>query len=486
MTRYLCISVTFLDALFHGKGDDERPEWPPSPLRLFQALVAGTHAGCHQKDWSETKQRAFEWLEKRNPPDIVAPPSHEARPYTLFVPDNDSDNKEKFDRQKRLKGKLFHPHRILDGDAIHYLWRIEDTEWPSAEANVSIILNEATKLLALGLGIDMVIGYGCLLSAAEVNGLKGVRWHPREAYRPEQKWRVPREGTLRNAQSVYRSRIKRLEGKRYRPLEVLNAYGEVLYVKAGTLPPRPYVAFALEPYSVGKHRRAVSQSDIAKVAAMVRHTACGEAKRDSHNFPGGAEKYVAGHLPRDSPSSVRFSYLPLPSVGHPHADGMIRRVLIAEPYGGNGEHVKWAKRRLANTELIESSTEKTFALLSELDAEDRRMVRNYVQASKAWLTVTPVILPGFDDGKYEKALGLLQKAIQQAGLDVEMVEDANLRKAPFLSGSLHPLAYFRPDYLRNLPGWHVYLQFREPVDGPLAIGLGRHIGLGLFLPADTD
>lgn len=482
MTRYLCISVTFLDALFHGQGDDERPEWPPSPLRLFQALVAGTHVGCHQNDWLETKQRAFEWLEKRRPPDIVAPPARKARPFTIFVPDNDSDDKEKFDRQKRLKGKLFCPHRMLDGDTLHYLWRIEDAEWPSAESNVAIILGEATKLLALGWGIDIVAGCGRLLDTAETEKLMGERWLPREAYRPERKWRVPKEGTLTNVKSIYASRIKRIEGKRYRPPEELRVYEEVLYAKAGTMPPRPYVAFALELSGIGK-RRAVSQSDIAKVAAMLRHTACEEAKRDSYAFPGGSEQYVAGHLSEGSVPSVRFSYLPLPSVGHPHADGMIRRVLIAEPYGGSGSYAQWAKRRLTNRELIESSSQKPFALLSELNTEDYRMVKNYVQNSKTWLTVTPVVLPGFDDGKYEKALGLLRKAIQQAGLNAEMIEDANLRKAPFLSGSLHPSAYFRPEYLQNLPGWHVYLRFREPIDGPLAIGAGRHIGLGLFVPA---
>jgi CRISPR-associated protein Csb2 len=39
MTYYLCISVSFLDSLFHGKADGDEPEWPPSPLRIFQALL---------------------------------------------------------------------------------------------------------------------------------------------------------------------------------------------------------------------------------------------------------------------------------------------------------------------------------------------------------------------------------------------------------------------------------------------------------------
>ncbi len=42
MTSYLCISVTFLDPLYHGRlNGDRTAEWPPSPLRLYQALLAG-------------------------------------------------------------------------------------------------------------------------------------------------------------------------------------------------------------------------------------------------------------------------------------------------------------------------------------------------------------------------------------------------------------------------------------------------------------
>ena len=41
MSNVLRILVRFLDPepAFHGKRDGGEPEWPPSPLRLFQALV---------------------------------------------------------------------------------------------------------------------------------------------------------------------------------------------------------------------------------------------------------------------------------------------------------------------------------------------------------------------------------------------------------------------------------------------------------------
>ena len=48
--RYALISVTFLDPVFHGRADGEEPEWPPSPLRLFQALLAGAAAASRAEE----------------------------------------------------------------------------------------------------------------------------------------------------------------------------------------------------------------------------------------------------------------------------------------------------------------------------------------------------------------------------------------------------------------------------------------------------
>ena len=100
--------------------------------------------------------------------------------------------------------------------------------------------------------------------------------------------------------------------------------------------------------------------------------------------------------------------------------------------------------------------------------------------------MTPVILPGFDDGKHTKAEKLLFTAMGQADLPFGAVTELTMRKAPFWPGSQHPRQYFVPAYLRQLPGWHVRIVFREPVPGPLAVGAGRHSGLGIFARSEED
>lgn len=112
------------------------------------------------------------------------------------------------------------------------------------------------------------------------------------------------------------------------------------------------------------------------------------------------------------------------------------------------------------------------------------MLERYLVPSTTWASVTPVVLPGFDDGRQTKTETLFLKALLQSGLLPETVEEMALRKAPFWPGSQHPSQYRRPNYLKHLPGWHVWLKFREPVAGPLALGAGRHCGLGLFARMD--
>jgi len=214
--------------------------------------------------------------------------------------------------------------------------------------------------------------------------------------------------------------------------------------------------------------------------------ACRFAKADTHPFPCDAETYVAGHIAeKNGDTPARFSYLPLPTIGHEHADGMIRRLLIAEPYGGDGSHARWAQRRLVNQSLRDHDGNERGILLELWRTTSERVVGDYVGEGKDWATVTPVILPGFDDGRQAKADKLVLKAVTQAGIPPGAVSDLAVRMAPFWPGSLHPRQYQRPNYLQHLPGWHVRLRFREPIPGPLALGAGRHCGLGVFARVES-
>lgn len=67
MPGSLLIAVRFVDGRYHGREDrfDGADGWPPSPGRLFQALVAGAARGAnpHQDD-----VRALKWLDASTRP----------------------------------------------------------------------------------------------------------------------------------------------------------------------------------------------------------------------------------------------------------------------------------------------------------------------------------------------------------------------------------------------------------------------------------
>src|SRR5207253_4859147 len=91
MTSYLCLSVQFLEAAFHGRQDGGAPEWPPSPLRLFQALVAAPAARWGERQHLDYARPALKWLEEQSPPEVVAPSGETGTGYRLSVPNNAMD-----------------------------------------------------------------------------------------------------------------------------------------------------------------------------------------------------------------------------------------------------------------------------------------------------------------------------------------------------------------------------------------------------------
>ncbi len=489
MARHLCISVSLLDRRFHGRRDANQPEWPPSPMRLFQALLAGARTGCRNRHWSQAKAEAFRWLERQAPPIIVAPPARVAATgHTFYVPNNDADRR--FDRQERLTSKPARPHHLHDGNTVHYLWAIREDQSPDAEQHAEMLCCEARHILALGWGIDQVVGNGRILTDEEAAALTGYRWRVWAGNGDlERRWRVPIDGSLDDLERVHRSFVERAAREPYRPQSRIRRYGTVTYSRDTTLPPRSFAVFEVPDGVAFRH------VDAARVAVMLRSLACRPGHRDDfrEQFGEDPEVYLAGHVTVGNPTPPRFSYLPLPTIGHQHADGMIRRLLIAEPYGGDGTHARWAERRLRGQTLHDDEGNERGILLEPWRPSSRAMIARYVGEHAVWTTVTPVVLPGYDDfrrvrtrrdARPTKAERLLFKALQQAGIPLTAVSDATLRKAPFWPGAQHPRQYHRPNYLQDYAVWHVRLVFREAIHGPLAVGAGRHCGLGLFAGAE--
>src|SRR5262249_17344249 len=170
---HLLLTIRFFEERYHGLLDrDGPPEWPPSPFRLLQALVAGV---ARRGELDSALGKSLAWLQTLDPPMIIAPRSQPGQIVTRFVPNNDADKKP--DRQNRLASKAFRPIIMLDPPAIYYIWPIKAEEIPQAR----LVCDAARYLICMGWGIDMAYAEGqWSISSDKIASLVGVRWHPRK------------------------------------------------------------------------------------------------------------------------------------------------------------------------------------------------------------------------------------------------------------------------------------------------------------------
>jgi CRISPR-associated protein Csb2 len=398
---------------------------------------------------------------------------------TRFVPNNDGDKEP--DRQNRLTGKTSRPTIMLDQPDIHYIWPAQE-DCPELRG----LIEMSHWLTCLGWGIDMAYADGQLLDDAQVDSLSGVRWLPiPDTFRDDGLLRVPKKRSMCDLRRAHASTLSRIEHGR--PLGTVHkpeVFDHVFYGGAERPLGRPAVVFALRTEEEGVYSHP--HAKLIHIAGMTRSAAI----RAMQKYPpedvgaGGkawVEAFVAGHRKEGAGDHEQFSYIPLPSIGHEHADGLIRRVMIVAPFGHEGQ-----LRHLADQldgEQLRPEGGGRGPVLRRLNGDG--VTRLYLGTSAVWASATPVILPGHDDHKPDKTIKLIQRALRQSGVD---------QPCQFTWGALpnfpHCLTahkydrngrhtgYYRPGHLDALTAVHVRVRFDHPVAGPLAVGAGRHCGLG--------
>jgi CRISPR-associated protein Csb2 len=414
--------------------------------------------------------------------------------------------------------KTVHPTLLLDDEVVNYLWPLPDPNSAEVSAHVETLKEIARSVVALGWGIDMAIGHGAVLSADHTHELPGERWLPYETLVGDG-LRVPACGTLDDLIRRHKQFLARLGGGSMNAPPPVSVYRIVRYRRAIDPPRRPVAAFSLLRLDASGFRAFDTARSSLTVAGMMRHAAKAAATRAGWSEPDinvfilghGESRNGAGHIPV---GPRRFAYLPLPSIearATPDARvvGSIRRILLTSFAQDLEAQVAWARRSLPGQELIDEEQTQPVALLSLLPASDS-MIRRYVQPAASWATVTPVVLPGYDDPEHyrrrlktdvsaaeQKTLlsrladridSLLRKAIMQAGFSQTLADYAELewRSVGFWPGTDLASRYGAPEHLKRFPRLHVRVHWRDAskrlvqIPGPICLGGGRFYGLGLF------
>ncbi|HEX8734144.1 MAG TPA: type I-U CRISPR-associated protein Csb2 [Pyrinomonadaceae bacterium] len=487
----LIIKLKFPFGRFHGR------EFPPSPSRLFQALIAASHRGVYERQNVATRDGAIVWLEKLLPPLIESHQFSESGKGVInYVPNNDNS----FAHNKTAKS-LQAFVALEESSTIRYIWQFSDTQ--EDYRNAKVICKMARLVTYLGHGQDTVFVRGEISENETLETENPDR--KRVIFRPQEKaggdWTAPKMGAL----AVYRKRYKNfLQTGNAHNISLLNVTRQVDYVPDDTIDLTcPYALFEIRRLDDEERFYSFDGRDLRQPGAMVRHAAVEifypsdgnerkikKAVRFKRTY--GEDlilRKILGHElnsqgEKKAVNAPHLAFLSLPNL---FPDGRVRRVLLAgfgfdateeELFADtaknlNGAEIKDNGQPIARLIRIEESEDDKFKFFNQF----------YGVSAKVWRSATPIVLSGFNR-RGRKPEQLLYRALNQIGIETEAIESVAVFRAPIVPKTFRPMDYQVADYLNENPRYHAEIIFKRPVRGILVIGRGRHSGFGLMMPID--
>jgi CRISPR-associated protein Csb2 len=454
----------------------------------------------------ESSLGALTWLEQRPAPFIIASEAVEsAEGYRLSVPHNAMDlvgkqwvRGDEGNAAEHRAMKNVRPYRLPQEATVHYAWRIDD-EAVAAPA----LIAAARGTVALGWGVDLVVGDGAVVEGAQLAELSANLkvWEPRS--HGQEELRTPMNGTLEDLQKRHAAFVSRttLTDPTLRPPPALSTFATTSYARTDQPRGIDVAGFTLMRVESDNFRAFDAARRGMAVAGMLRHavrTAAERAGWDQARVSGS----VLGHGDGGRP---RLLLVPVPSIesrGGGETVGAVRRAMVFSTDARNSD-IEWGKRVLGGMDLVDEKTGEVQAVLAATSRNDR-VLKRYLTEASTWTTVTPMVLPGHDDpGGLRERLrktkdeeeqkflldrlmkrreGLVRKALRQAGLGDELAFSAQIemRETGFIAGVEKASRYAVPSHLTASSRIHVKLGWQVKVSGPLCIGSGRFSGLGLL------
>jgi CRISPR-associated protein Csb2 len=463
----LQITTTFLSGAYHGK------EWPPSPMRLFQALIAGHNQGRSRLAQDYEFEKAMMWLECLQPPQIWACEAGPGSACRKSVPNNDDDiamvrsaqgrPEKPNEKAKRYTFKTSRPWLLDENRSVHYLWEVPAGD----ESPANAVARYASEVIALGWGVDMVFSRGIISSKPYVS--MGSKFNPHPGQGQGRELRVPCKGSYLSSEQRYEAFLRsgwQSGGLTFAKPPV--RYDLVRYLREDEMEEQHFRIYQLLDLA-GRNPYVRDPREAITVAAMMRHAVNNLLRREK--LPPEKISELMGHGTKGN----QVYCLPLPSVGHRHADGMIRRVLLKTPDAETLSLVDWG---LDGYEL--ELQNRPVAILSTVRTRDS-VAERFISGSLLWETAIPVVLPGYDlvKGKKARTEKLILRALIQSGLMPSNLETFWFQRLPWHAHGHRAGDYKTAQYMR-FPQYHLKIRFRKEVSGPVMLGAGRYLGLGLM------
>ena len=442
-------------------GDRAVPEWPPHPGRLFAALVSTAR--------SDAEWEALRWLERQEAPLVAASPTVAEVARRSYVVTN---------RVAPGGGSQTHPGRTNQlrtrvgvtprQPVARFAWQQATPDPDVAHALEGLCgripyFGRSTSVAMLRVVFPEPDGEGAgPLDTWEAGGIVDA----------ESMLRVPFPGSVDALRAAYEAGRPSWEVARLRGYRVV---GRPVEPAPPPEAPSPYTDFVILRF-VGVHpegRLAVRFTEALRRAVMRRVQDPLPAVLHGHGLPG--RPHVA--------------FLALPFVGDKHADGHLLGLAVAVPEASDPD-----RRRILSGVLAGHGAEGTFPLrVPGIGSVSLRyepgLVRpktlspeRWRRGSRRWVSATPVVLdrhPRRGDFEAEVVRGL-----RTAGLPAEVgIVSVETSTAPLQAGGIRLLSRDLPDFTRGRLFRHVAVTFDRRVAGPVLVGAGRYLGVGLLTPA---
>ncbi|WP_419907195.1 type I-U CRISPR-associated protein Csb2 [Candidatus Poriferisodalis sp.] len=514
------VEVTLLTGRYVATAHHDRlqHEWPPHPARLFSALVA-TWADAEVPDAEE--KHALEWLERQDAPAIAASPEDEVAirsSVSHFVPVNDAAIASGSATAAEVLPEGYLPptryawHKKSNGKI---LWFGEKGEWvsgrgkqerqfPSVTPDSPVVTfawdqvpePHLTAALDELLGRVTRIGHSSSLVSCRLVGS------------PPAPTIAPGEGSM-VLRCTQRGQLAALEqahsqhlGVRPRALPFVGVrYSQVRSdVDVGSIV-RPDIAGDLVVFEIPADRRRMPMTRTVELTEALRGAVFHHAEDP---LPEG----LSGHRSNSSPSrDPHVAFLSLPNVGHAHADGRVMGLAVLLPEGLDELAARAAYRAIGRWEQSEPPglCRLTLARGDVIDLQRKQppfelsSLRSgtWARASRSWASATPIALPK-NPGRLArgspsaraKAWAAAEAQVRQSCVHVGLPEPEAVAVSldPLIAGVRGAAAY--PAFVQGTRRGegvrrrlvHAAVRFGQEIQGPLTVGSGRFLGLGLMRP----
>jgi CRISPR-associated protein Csb2 len=189
---------------------------------------------------------------------------------------------------------------------------------------------------------------------------------------------------------------------------------------------------------------------------------------------------IHGHHEPGARGVEHCRVLALPNAGFPQSDGRIHGACLWFPPGTDPADVELARTALAGIARLvgDGGVDVGLSMFDGVRTPVSSNPARWVGPARRWVSVFPVV----HERRVKGALTLAEvtRWCQWAGL----TEPVSFREArvPLVPGAvtLAPTEALRSG--ANRPYSHLELSFADPISGPVALGWGRHFGLGLMAP----